>query len=269
MKANVSIMGKPTVAQEQAEKFIKDRAPKAPAGIVRAFYLLGELEGVRPDIALAQSIHETGWFNFGGDVKPDQNNYAGIGAVGGGAAGATFPSMEYGILAQLHHLKAYATKEEPKLLNHSPRAHFVTKGISPTVAGLSGRWAVPGYDTNKYGSLGQAKDHGDTYSHKIMDLVERMEQVEVGNGPMEPNNPPDELKPESYVTEARLKEVADSLAETLYSTIKEVSSNRTAINKNAETTMERLDRLEKEKVEKENYETTLKMLAEVLKEGLE
>ena len=45
----------------------------------------GKAEGVRGDVAFAQSLHETGYFKFGGIVLPSQNNYAGIGALNGKA----------------------------------------------------------------------------------------------------------------------------------------------------------------------------------------
>ena len=69
-------------------------------------------EGVRGDLAFAQSCKETGNFNFNGDVEYTQNNFAGLGATGGGVKGCVFNSIEEGILAQAQHLKTYATKDE-------------------------------------------------------------------------------------------------------------------------------------------------------------
>ena len=73
----------------------------------------GEAEGVRGDVAFAQSLHETGYFKFGGIVLPTQNNYAGIGALNGNATGqaASFPAPRTGVRAQIQHLKAYASTE--------------------------------------------------------------------------------------------------------------------------------------------------------------
>jgi hypothetical protein len=65
-------------------------------------------EGVRPDLVAAQIFKETGYLQFGGDVKISQCNFAGLGAVGNGAAGASFPDIRTGIRAQVQHLKAYA-----------------------------------------------------------------------------------------------------------------------------------------------------------------
>lgn len=50
---------------------------------------------------------------FGGDVKKDQYNFAGIGAIGG-SSGAKFDSIRIGIRAHVQHLKAYASKEALK-----------------------------------------------------------------------------------------------------------------------------------------------------------
>ncbi len=50
------------------------------------------LEGVKPEVVFCQAMWETGWLQFGGDVKADQCNFAGLGATVGGAAGATFPA---------------------------------------------------------------------------------------------------------------------------------------------------------------------------------
>ena len=57
---------------------------------------------------------ETGFLRFGGDVKKEQYNFAGLGATGNGASGNGFKSIRIGIRAQVQHLKAYASKENLK-----------------------------------------------------------------------------------------------------------------------------------------------------------
>ena len=47
-------------------------------------------EGVAGDLAFAQSIIETGYFNFSARVLPSYNNFSGLGAVDGGTGAATF-----------------------------------------------------------------------------------------------------------------------------------------------------------------------------------
>lgn len=111
----------------------------------------GAAEGIRGDIAFCQSIKETGWFRFGGQVLPAQNNYAGIGATNNSpiGKGAWFESAQIGVRAQIQHLKAYAN--EKALVNPcvDPRFELVMRGAAGNMwTGLNGRWAVPG---NGYG----------------------------------------------------------------------------------------------------------------------
>ena len=54
---------------------------------------------------------ETGFLRFGGDIKPEQNNFAGLGAIGGGSEAASFESARIGVRAHIQHLKAYASLE--------------------------------------------------------------------------------------------------------------------------------------------------------------
>ena len=100
------------------------------------------VEGVNHDIAFCQMCLETGFLRFGNDVKSSQNNFAGLGAVGGGAKGAAFPSARIGVRAQIQHLKAYASLEPLVQELVDPRFRFVTRGVAPTIAQLSGRWAA-------------------------------------------------------------------------------------------------------------------------------
>ncbi|MCL2501453.1 MAG: N-acetylmuramoyl-L-alanine amidase [Defluviitaleaceae bacterium] len=149
--AKTPIMGVPVITAEQLAAFLISKNPEPKINctaleLARFFITEGNIEGVRGDIAFCQSILETGWFKYGGQVLPEQNNYAGIGAVNNSpvGAGAWFDSPLIGVRAQIHHLKAYASTEPPKQPNASPRAHLVTKGIAPCWEDLNGRWAVPG-----------------------------------------------------------------------------------------------------------------------------
>jgi len=51
--------------------------------LAKLYVTYGKRFGIRADMAWAQMIHETGYGQYGGDVKPEQNNMAGIGATGG------------------------------------------------------------------------------------------------------------------------------------------------------------------------------------------
>lgn len=74
----------------------------------------GEALRVRWDYAFFQMLLETNYLTFRrgdgrrGDVNPRQNNFAGIGATGGGAPGDSFPDVSTGVLAQMQHLVAYS-----------------------------------------------------------------------------------------------------------------------------------------------------------------
>ena len=167
-----AIMGKAQATASQMAAFClsKNASPQLPSCTVeelaRMFIEEGEAEGVRGDVAFAQSLHETGYFKFGGIVLPTQNNYAGIGALNGNATGqaASFPDPRTGVRAQIQHLKAYASIEA--LVNEcvDPRFSLVARGVAPYVEWLGaadnpqGRgWAVPGagYGANIVKLLGQ------------------------------------------------------------------------------------------------------------------
>jgi hypothetical protein len=73
----------------------------------------GEMLGVRWDFAFYQMIVETGALSYWrgnrhGDVKPSQNNFAGLGATGKGERGESFTDIGSGVRAHLEHLLLYA-----------------------------------------------------------------------------------------------------------------------------------------------------------------
>lgn len=78
--------------------------------LARVFVEEGAVEGVRGDVAFAQSALETGFFTFPptGQVRAEDNNYGGLGAEDGGARGEVFDSPREGVRAQVQHLRAYA-----------------------------------------------------------------------------------------------------------------------------------------------------------------
>ena len=77
---------------------------------------IGEQLGVRWDFAFYQMIVETGSLSYrrgnrAGDVKPPQNNFAGLGATGGGEPGESFKDIATGVRAHLEHLLLYAGRQ--------------------------------------------------------------------------------------------------------------------------------------------------------------
>ena len=125
-------------------------------------------EGIRPEVVFAQSMNETGWLQFGGDVKIEQFNFAGLGATGGGVAGAQFESVRQGLRAQVQHLKAYATDEKPKKEIVDPRYTLVTKGTAPYV-----EWLGINENPKKVGWAGALR-YGMTLVTSVMKPLEAM-----------------------------------------------------------------------------------------------
>lgn len=140
-----SIMGIETVTIEQCRQFLLKHNSKAP-DIIPFYKRFGDQLGIKWGYAVAQMIKETGYLKFGGDVKAEQNNFAGIGAVGNGAEGASFSTQEDGVLAHLEHLFAYASFEQLPIgmIKVDPRFDLVKRGSCSNWEDLNGHWAVPG-----------------------------------------------------------------------------------------------------------------------------
>jgi hypothetical protein len=177
--ADISILGESYLTAEQLEKWIENETPrliaKAKANglefkeipdLARLYIDIGKEYGIRGDIAFCQAAKETGYWQFTGSVKPEQNNYCGLWATGtpltgqeslngadpnqvtfeAGLHGATFATPAAGVEAHIQHLYAYATRNPlpaGKVLV-DPRFALVNKGIAPAWLQLNARWAVPG-----------------------------------------------------------------------------------------------------------------------------
>lgn len=125
-----------------------DAAPTQYPQLADLYRSEAEIEGVNYDIAFSQMLLETNYLRFGGEIKPSQNNFAGLGDVGGGPEGASFPNAQTGVRAHIQLLKAYASTEPLTQEVVAPRFRFVTRGIAPLVDQLSGRWSAdPQYGT--------------------------------------------------------------------------------------------------------------------------
>lgn len=153
-----SILGTPLASQNQCVRFLLSMNPNpkisvSPEQLVAYYYEEGSREGIRPDVAFAQAMKETGYFSYGGDVIPEQNNYCGLGTVGGGVNGAFFSTAQIGVRAHIQHLLAYSTERRPQTQVVDPRFDFVEErtqsiGKKTQWTDLNGVWAVPG---NGYG----------------------------------------------------------------------------------------------------------------------
>ena len=151
----VTIFGGAEATQEQMAAYITRRNPSPKLSctvpqIVRYYYEEAGREGIRPDVALCQALKETGFFAYGGDVVPAQNNFCGLGTTGGGVRGASFATPQLGVRAHIQHLLAYASTSRPHATVVDPRYDLIVTehpdihGNITTWTGLGGVWAVPG-----------------------------------------------------------------------------------------------------------------------------
>lgn len=163
----IGIFGEAEATKEQAAAliYLHNTNPQLNCSVdelVDLYWTEAGREGVREDIALAQAIIETGFFSFTGDVKPEQNNYCGLGTTGGGVRGEYFDEPETGVRAHIQHLLAYTTKKHPSTKIVDPRyelAHSIRmeRGIVDKWSGLNGTWAM-----------------GSQYCEKIMRIYQSM-----------------------------------------------------------------------------------------------
>lgn len=164
---SISIFGEAEASKKQAVALIKQNNPKVRLAcsveeLVDLYWKEAEREGVRPDLALSQSLVETGTYAYGGDVHHNQNNFCGLGTTGGGVKGAKFKTPELGVRAHIQHLLAYTQKRRPKTAIVDPRyelAHNIRleRGMVDTWYGLNGTWAM-----------------GSLYCEKIMATYQKM-----------------------------------------------------------------------------------------------
>ena len=117
------------------------------------FYEEANAEGVKAEVAFTQCMKETGFLKYGGDVLPNQYNFAGIGATGA-VHGASFKDVRTGIRAQIQHLKAYASTSPLNNACVDPRFNLVTRNTAPYV-----EWLGIQENPNGYG-WASAKNYG-------------------------------------------------------------------------------------------------------------
>ena len=134
------IMGTAVATAAQMQSYIKSVNPSVAQSVIDMIPLYlseGAAEGIRGDIAFAQSCLETGNFGFSGSaVTLDQNNFCGMGVTSNGMKGNSFDTPQLGIRAQIQHLKAYASKDALKNDLVDPRFQYVTRGCAEYVEWL-------------------------------------------------------------------------------------------------------------------------------------
>ena len=171
-----SIMGASTVTVEQMAAWYKQNGADYPeeelgkggAETIEAFCQIymeeAEAEGVRVEVAFAQTMKETAWLQYGGDASIEQYNFAGLGTTGGGVPGNSFADVRTGVRAQIQHLKAYATEESLSQECVDSRYEYVMKGSAPFVEWL-------GQQENPQG-VGWATD--ENYGYSIVAMIQNL-----------------------------------------------------------------------------------------------
>ncbi|MEB3314220.1 MAG: N-acetylmuramoyl-L-alanine amidase, partial [Cyanobacteriota bacterium] len=108
------IMGVGSSSEVQLMMFLKrvnEAALSSYQDLPKIYREEAAIEGVNHDIAFCQMLVETNSLNFGGSLRPSQNNFGGIGSPTGGPEASSFPNARTGVRAQIQHLKAYASME--------------------------------------------------------------------------------------------------------------------------------------------------------------
>ena len=150
---NTNILGASELSASQAAGWAASRGCKV-TGILLAplFWEIAPRLGVRPEVAYAQAMKETGFFKFGGVLDETFHNTCGLKTTGGG--GNYDPDAHWrpydwniGILGHVEHLALYAGAwvthlgDEPT----DPRHFSWLHGRAKTIEALSNNWAGSGY----------------------------------------------------------------------------------------------------------------------------
>ena len=159
------IMGNAAATEEQMKAYLKAKNPSVAQSVldmVSLYLSEGKAEGVRGDIAFAQSCLETGNFTFSGSaVMFSQNNFCGMGVTANGMKGNSFDTPQLGIRAQVQHLKAYASTDALKNACIAPRFRYVTRGCAEYVEWLG----------QKENPAGKGWAAGAGYGKKILSIL--------------------------------------------------------------------------------------------------
>ena len=142
------IVAESTVTLEQAKKWAQNSgAHQRFIDIADYYWKYGEITGMRPEILYAQAAKETAYGKYTGQVKPEQNNWAGIKtktATGDKPEDhETFSSPEDGVRGHFNHLSAYVGLEpvgEPHARYHNLKSMW-WRGTVKYAEQLGGKWA--------------------------------------------------------------------------------------------------------------------------------
>ena len=165
------IAGTSKATAEQMIAYIKKKNPNVAQSVIDMipFYISeGKTEGIRGDVAFAQSCIETGNFVFPKStcaVDISQNNFCMMGVTGTFEKGNSFDTPQLGIRAQIQHLKAYSSKKALAGECVDPRFTYVTRGCAPYVEWL-------GMKENPKGKgWASAKNYGSKILRVLNDVI--------------------------------------------------------------------------------------------------
>ena len=171
----LKIMGQAVATAAQMQSYIKKVNPQVPNSVIKMIPLYiteGATEGVRGDIAFAQSCLETGNFTFSGSaVTLTQNNFCGMGVTSTDMKGNSFKTPAEGIRAQIQHLQAYASTSRLKQTVVDPRYIYVTRGCAECV-----EWLGIQENPHHYGWAA-----GKDYGQKIIQILNSILSIKVIN----------------------------------------------------------------------------------------
>ena len=205
----MKIINKPTATYKQCEEWIKSKksANKLALENLPIMWDCAIKNGIDPVVLIAQSMKETGWYNFGGVVPASFHNPCGLKITKGGGdyeigAHMRFKSWEDGIMAQSDHLALYAggpyvPKYSPECASHlnedhmdngttkDPRHFTYLFGKCPTVESLGCNWAPSA-----------------SYGTDIVKMVKEVQAIKI----VEQEQPKEPIKPQPPKQENPLKE---------------------------------------------------------------
>ena len=142
------IVGESKVTLEQAKKWAQNNgAHQRFIDIADYYWKYGEITGMRPEILYGQAAKETAFGKYTGQVKPEQNNWAGIKIKNPSGDKPedheTFATPDDGVRAHFNHMSQYtgiAPVGEPHdryyVLNS-----MAWRGTVKNVEQLGGKWA--------------------------------------------------------------------------------------------------------------------------------
>lgn len=130
----------------------------------------GAVEGVRGDLAFAQSVVETGGF-----TAAPANNYAGMGWCDSCRSGTQFPTPRDGVRAQIQHLKNYAdSTSRASGLHYPPSPYWYGSNPSTAIHNFNTFFAkgwAPNWRDMGHGNWATDKNYPSKVLHVYSEMV--------------------------------------------------------------------------------------------------